>query len=109
MLVVLTLRHAPGRPQNESPIDGAELLALLPKQWRKNFREGTGFIAIRIETDENITTAQIRAQVVSVLANPEITQWRLVSCETLTHPRRDNRRINRAAAVRRVPQHAEWN
>ncbi|MEU8270548.1 hypothetical protein AB0B89_25745 [Sphaerisporangium sp. NPDC049002] len=108
MLVVLTLRRIIGKPSGEPPLDGERMLALLPRQWRKDFREGSGYIAIRIHTDEDITTAQIRAQVVAVLTNPEVTRWRLVSCETLTH-HQNPKRGNPATITRHTTQRAQWN
>ncbi|MEV7969831.1 hypothetical protein AB0O34_28200 [Sphaerisporangium sp. NPDC088356] len=108
MLVVLTMRRLKGEPSGEPPLDGERMLALLPRQWRKDFREGAGYIAIRIHTDENITSAQIREQVVAILSNPEVTRWRLVSCETLTHHEIE-RRGNPATLTRHTTQRAQWN
>ncbi len=108
MLVVLTMRRIKGKPSGEPPLDGERMLALLPRQWRKNYREGAGYIAIRIQADENTTAAQIREQVVAILTNPEITRWRLVSCEPLTqHP--TPRRGNPATITHHTTQHAQWN
>jgi hypothetical protein len=109
MLVVLTMRRIIEQPSSDSPVDGRRMLALLPRHWRKDFREGGGHIAIRIHTDENTTTAQIRAQVMATLTNPEISRWRLVTCETVTYRPREPRRPTPVPTVRHIHQRAEWN
>ncbi|MFC4586001.1 hypothetical protein [Sphaerisporangium corydalis] len=107
MLVVLTLRRDPRHPSDDSPVDGKRLLAQLPRQWDKELRQGVGFIAIRIHTEESVT-AQIRAQVVDTIANPELSPWRLVSCETLTQ-RQPRTRRNTPPAIQPFQQHSQWN
>ncbi|MCW2877909.1 MAG: hypothetical protein JWQ95_2009 [Sphaerisporangium sp.] len=87
MLVELTIRRTAGEPSPNSPVDGIRILALLPKQWRKDLRHVTGEIAIRVQTDEKITDAQIRAEVTSILTNPEVSDWELVTCHPLTNGR----------------------
>ncbi|GAA3804008.1 hypothetical protein GCM10022226_24760 [Sphaerisporangium flaviroseum] len=110
MLVVLTMRRIIGHPSGDSPVDGRRMLALLPRHWRKDLREGGGHIAIRIDTDDNTTTAQIRAQVVATLTNPEISRWRLVSCETVTPPRvHQPARPTPVPTARHIHQRSEWN
>ncbi|GII63938.1 hypothetical protein Skr01_40230 [Sphaerisporangium krabiense] len=104
MLVVLTMRRA--RPSCSSTVEGIRILALLPRQWRKDLTQAVGYIAIRIQTDEEVTAAQIRAQVAAILANPEIGHWELLTCETLAHHDGESRP---AAAARRAHQHAAWN
>ncbi|MGW4638901.1 hypothetical protein ACWEN6_10245 [Sphaerisporangium sp. NPDC004334] len=108
MLVVLTMRPARGRKMDAN-VDGKRLLALLPKQWEKEFKQAAGFVAIRIETDENIRSAQIHAQVVSVLTNPELGPWRLVSYETLLRDHRPPRATVPVAPARRADQRSQWN
>jgi hypothetical protein len=70
-------------PPMNSPVDGIRILALLPRRWRKDLRQATGDIVIRVQTDEEITDAQIRDQVVDILTNPEISHWELVTCQPL--------------------------
>ncbi|MEU9886216.1 hypothetical protein [Sphaerisporangium sp. NPDC051011] len=108
MLVVLTMRRAAGRPSEVSAVDGIRILALLPRQWRKDLTQAAGYIAIRIQTDEDVTAAQIRAQVTAILANPELGPWELLSCETLTLGPRDADPPP-AAEPGRPLQRAEWN
>ena len=108
MLVVLTMRPARGR-RLDAAVDGNRLLAMLPKQWDKEFKQAAGFVAIRIQTDEPIRTAQIHAQVVSVLTNPELGHWRLVSYETLIRDSRPSRTTVPVATAREVDQRAQWN
>ncbi|WP_214410616.1 hypothetical protein [Sphaerisporangium fuscum] len=88
MLVELTIRRTAGEPSPNSPVDGIRILALLPTQWRKDLKNVTGDIAIRIQTDENITKDQIRAEVNAVLTNPEVSDWELVNCHTLVNGHR---------------------
>ncbi|WP_248965997.1 hypothetical protein [Sphaerisporangium perillae] len=109
MLVVLTMRPVRGRPLRDPVVDGERLLALLPRQWEKEFKQAAGFVAIRIQAAENITTAQIYAQVVSVLTNPEIGNWRLVSYETLARDHHPPQRVVPVTTVRRAHQRAKWN
>jgi hypothetical protein len=109
ILVVLTMRHVTGRPSADSQVDGARMLALLPRQWDKDFRQAGGFIAIRINTDETVSPAHIRAQVVAILANPEVSRWRLVSCETLTPRTGESKGGLQAITVPHILQNAEWN
>ncbi|GGK93892.1 hypothetical protein Sme01_58420 [Sphaerisporangium melleum] len=109
MLVVLTLRPMRGRTLKETAVDGNRLLAMLPRQWDKEFMQTAGFIAIRISTEEEIRTAHVHAQVVSVLANPELGPWRLVSYETLLRDPNPPRALVPVATARQVDQHAAWN
>ncbi|MFC4536670.1 hypothetical protein [Sphaerisporangium dianthi] len=108
MLIVLTMRPSKGRKMDVT-VDGERLLALLPRQWDKEFKQAAGFVAIRIQTDENIRTAQIHAQVVSVLTNPELGHWRLVSYETLVRDEHPPRTTVPVATARRVDQRSQWN
>ncbi|MEV7966109.1 hypothetical protein AB0O34_09005 [Sphaerisporangium sp. NPDC088356] len=85
MLVELTIRRTAGEPLPNSPVDGIRILALLPKEWRKDLKNVTGDIAIRVHTDEEITSAQIRAEVTAILTNPEVSDWELVNCHALTN------------------------
>ncbi|MET8144111.1 hypothetical protein ABZU32_27715 [Sphaerisporangium sp. NPDC005288] len=87
MLVELTIRRTAGDPLPNSPVDGIRILALLPRKWRKDLKNVTGDIAIRVQTDEETTDAQIRAEVTQILTNPEVSDWELVTCRTLTNGR----------------------
>jgi hypothetical protein len=92
MLIELRIRRAAGEPLPNSPVDGIRILALLPKQWRKDLRNVTGDIAIRVHTDEETTNAQVRAEVTEILTNPEVSDWELVTCKTLPgHPTNQER------------------
>ncbi|MEU8268800.1 hypothetical protein AB0B89_16705 [Sphaerisporangium sp. NPDC049002] len=84
MLVELRIRRTAGEPSPNSPVDGIRILALLPKEWRKDLKNVTGDIAIRVHTDEEISSAQIRAEVTAILTNPEVSDWELVTCHALT-------------------------
>ncbi|WP_433241137.1 hypothetical protein ACQPYK_35720 [Streptosporangium sp. CA-135522] len=70
-------------------MDGIRILALLPERWRKDLRQATGDVVIRVHTDEDVTSAQIRAEVVEALADPAISHWELATCHTLTAGRRE--------------------
>ncbi|MBB6472672.1 hypothetical protein [Sphaerisporangium rubeum] len=83
MLFELTLRRTVDGGGVQSPIDGIRILALLPPRWRKDLKQATGDIVIRVNTDEDLTNSEVRAKVINVLANPEVSHWRLVSCHTL--------------------------
>jgi hypothetical protein len=108
MLVVLTMRRVERQPSDDSPVDGVRMLALLPRQWHKEFKQAAGYIAIRIRADEETSTAQIRAQVVAILTNPEVSRWRLVSFETLTSSHQGPRKALSVNA-RHIRQRAPWN
>ncbi|GGL07253.1 hypothetical protein Sme01_11860 [Sphaerisporangium melleum] len=85
MLVELTMhRAAPTRPTANSPIDGIRILALLPDEWRKDLRQANGGIVIRVDTEDDTTSDQIRATVAEVLKDPAISHWELSACQTLT-------------------------
>ncbi|MGV9779609.1 hypothetical protein, partial [Streptosporangium sp. NPDC003464] len=68
---------------NNSPVDGIRILALLPEKWRKDLRQATGDVVIRVHTDERVTSAQIRAEVIEALTDPAISHWELAACQTL--------------------------
>ncbi|WP_248964390.1 hypothetical protein [Sphaerisporangium perillae] len=91
MLVELTIRRTAGEPLPASPVDGIRILALLPNEWRKDLKHVTGDIAIRVHTDEETTGARIRARVTEILTNPEVSDWELVNCRTLTNGRPENK------------------
>jgi hypothetical protein len=40
-----------------------------------------------VHTDEETTDTQIRAEVTQILTNPEVSDWELVTCRTLTNGR----------------------
>jgi hypothetical protein len=91
MLVELRIRRTAGEALPNSPVDGIRILALLPRRWRKDLRQVTGDIAIRVHTDDHVTPAQIRAEVVAVLTNPEVSDWELVTCNALASGRHDTK------------------
>ncbi|WP_239137004.1 hypothetical protein [Sphaerisporangium rufum] len=64
-------------------MDGIRILAMLPRQWRKDLKNVTGDIAIRVNAGAGVTSAQIRDQVTAILAGPEVSDWELVTCRTL--------------------------
>lgn len=84
MLVELTMRRTAGEPAGDSPVDGIRILALLPERWRKDLRQATGDVVIRVHTDEDVTGAQIRAEAVEALTDPAISHWELADCHVLT-------------------------
>ncbi|GII88182.1 hypothetical protein Ssi03_61720 [Sphaerisporangium siamense] len=84
MLVELTLRRVAGEPSPNSPVDGIRILALLPRRWHKDLRHVTDEIAIRVQTDDHVTAAQIRDQVAEILTNPEVSDWAVLACEPVT-------------------------
>lgn len=94
MLVQLTMRRAAGESFVNSPVDGIRILALLPRKWRKDLRQSAGDIVIRVQTDEDVTGAEISAEVTRILTNPEVSHWRLVTCHTLS-PTRTEREEHR--------------
>jgi hypothetical protein len=83
MLVQLTIRRSHGLPMPASPVDGIRILALLPRDWHKDLSQAAGDIVIRVATDDGTTSAQVRAEVVTALANPEVGDWELTTCHTL--------------------------
>ncbi|MCT9933208.1 hypothetical protein N5079_23645 [Planotetraspora sp. A-T 1434] len=83
MLVQLTMRQTGGRRIPHSPVDGIRIMALLPGRWHKDLTQATGDIVIRVRADDKTTSAEIRAQVVEILTNPEVSHWELVTCHTL--------------------------
>lgn len=93
MLVQLRMHRTTGLSPVNSPVDGIRILALLPSKWRKDLNQSTGQIVIRVQTNEEITEADISAEVTRILANPEVSHWRLVSCRILstTHAEREDR------------------
>ncbi|RCG24020.1 hypothetical protein DQ384_33760 [Sphaerisporangium album] len=80
MLVEVTMHSAGLGPAANSPIDGIRILALLPEQWRKDLRQANGEIVIRVETDDDITSAQVHAMVTEALSDPAVSHWRLRAC-----------------------------
>ncbi|MEO3813659.1 hypothetical protein ABGB17_32080 [Sphaerisporangium sp. B11E5] len=107
MLFELTLRRTEVGATVQSPIDGIRILALLPPRWRKDLKQATGDIVIRVHTDEDLTSAEVRAEVAAVLANPEVSHWRLVTCHTLSVGR--GPRLGYWVTARRHGQRAQWN
>ncbi|MDP9866431.1 MULTISPECIES: hypothetical protein [Streptosporangium] len=91
MLVELTMRRSGGDPSNNSPVDGIRILALLPEKWRKDLRQATGEIVIRIHTDEETTSEQICAKVIEILADPAVNHWKLATCHILTTGNRESK------------------
>ncbi|MFF5207105.1 hypothetical protein [Streptosporangium sp. NPDC000396] len=94
MLVELMMRRATGERAGNSPVDGIRILALLPRRWRKDLRQATGEIVIRVHTDECMTNAQIRAEVTEILTDPAVNDWELVTCHTLAvghHERKEGK------------------
>ncbi|MDH2424473.1 hypothetical protein [Sphaerisporangium sp. TRM90804] len=108
MLFELTLRRSKGELSINSPVDGIRILALMPGRWRKDLRQSTGDIIIRVYTDDTVTNAQIRAEVRGILTNPEVSHWELVSCNTLTVGDHTPK-LNQWVASRRHGQRAQWN
>ncbi|GIH94895.1 hypothetical protein ACFFMN_24710 [Planobispora siamensis] len=90
MLIQLTMRRTGGVPVPSSPIDGIRIMALLPSRWHKDLTQATGDIVIRVRTDGDTTSADVRAEVTEILANPEVGHWELVTCRPL-HARHDER------------------
>ncbi|WP_433496275.1 hypothetical protein ACQP1K_14855 [Sphaerimonospora sp. CA-214678] len=82
--VELTIRRASGQPVRNSPVDGIRIMALLPGGWRKDLREATGEVVIRVYAGGALTSARIRAEVLGILADPGNEHWRLVSCRPVT-------------------------
>jgi hypothetical protein len=107
MLFELRLRRHQADEPVHSPIDGIRILALLPGRWRKDLRQATGDIVIRVHVDDDITPAQVRAEVGAVLANPEVSHWELVACHTLSVGR--GPRLGYWVTARRHGQQAQWN
>ncbi|MCG5216075.1 hypothetical protein [Streptosporangium sp. KLBMP 9127] len=83
MLIQLTMRRIDGLPIPNSPVDGIRILALLPSRWHKDVSQATGDIVIRVRTDEDTTSAQVRAEVTEILTAPEVDHWELVTCQPL--------------------------
>ncbi|MBG0829076.1 hypothetical protein HS041_14990 [Planomonospora sp. ID67723] len=83
MLIQLTMRRTSGVPIPNSPIDGIRIMALLPSRWHKDLTQATGDIVIRVRTDDDTTSADVRAEVSEILTNPEVDHWELVVCRTL--------------------------
>ncbi|WP_207621003.1 hypothetical protein [Streptosporangium minutum] len=127
MLVELTMRRTGGEPSGNSPIDGIRILALLPEKWRKDLKQATGEIVIRVQTDEDITSEQICVRVVAILTDPTVSHWKLATCHALTTENRESKeathdysrfadwRVQRVvggptgSADRRPDQRAQWN
>ncbi|WP_198166951.1 hypothetical protein [Microbispora sp. ATCC PTA-5024] len=86
MLVQLTMRRTAGHAPPNSPIDGIRIMALLPRRWRADLTQATGDIIIRVQTDEDVTGAEIGAEMAEILTNPEVSHWRLAACRTLSGP-----------------------
>ncbi|WP_214409139.1 hypothetical protein [Sphaerisporangium fuscum] len=107
MLVVLTMRHVTGRPSDTALIDGSGMLALLPRQWSKEFHQGSRYAAIRIQTDDDTGTGLVRAQVAAILTNPEMSNWELLTCEALIDAA--PRALVPAASPRHPLRLAGWN
>ncbi|MFC6081806.1 hypothetical protein [Sphaerisporangium aureirubrum] len=107
MLFELTLRRHQDGGAVHSPIDGIRILALLPGRWRKDLRQATGDIVIRVQTDEDLTSTEVRAEVKAVLTNPEISHWELVACHTLSVGR--GPRLGYWVTARRHGQRPQWN
>jgi hypothetical protein len=109
MLFELTLRQTATRQSTgNSPVDGIRILALLPGRWRKDLRQATGDIVIRVYTDDTVTNAQISAEVRAILTNPEVSHWELVTCHTLTVGDHEPK-LNYWMVARRHGQQAQWN
>lgn len=83
MVVQLTVRRVSGEEGTGSPVDGIRIMALLPPRWRKELGPIGGDIIIRVHPDEEITPAQIRAEVIKALENPEVRNWKLTACDTV--------------------------
>ncbi|WP_433236582.1 hypothetical protein ACQPYK_27330 [Streptosporangium sp. CA-135522] len=83
MLVELRIRRITSEPSHNSPIDGVRILSLLPGQWRKELTAANGDIVIRVHTDDDTTTAQIRVKVTAALSAPEVSHWELATCDTV--------------------------
>jgi hypothetical protein len=80
MMVELTVRRGVSPMVPESPIEGIRVMALFPRQWRRDFRHVDGDIVVRLEVYD-ASDAEIRRAVSAALTDPEIGQCQLVSCE----------------------------
>jgi adenylosuccinate synthase len=83
MLVQLTIRRATSMPMWESPLDGIRVLALLPRQWRKDLKKVNDGIVVQVQV-HGVTPEEIHAEVTTALADSEIGPWELVACAVLT-------------------------
>jgi hypothetical protein len=77
------MRQAAGERPVNSPVDGIRIMALLPQEWRKDLRNATGDVIIRVHTEEETTDVAIGAQVSRILAGSEVAHWELVACQVL--------------------------
>jgi hypothetical protein len=85
MLVELKMRRKSPWMTGNSPIDGIRILALLPGEWLKDLAHATGEIVIRIHAKDVTSSAEIRAEVVRILADPTVGHWEIVSCDSLAN------------------------
>lgn len=87
ILVELTMRRRPPRPHDGSLLDGVRILELLPGEWQKDLRHANGDIVIRLRTDDETTSTQIRARVTGALAGSAMGDWELVACDPVAGER----------------------
>ncbi|MFD8527781.1 hypothetical protein ACFV0L_10260 [Streptosporangium canum] len=92
MLVELTIKHITPKAPKNSPVDGVRILSLLPAQWRKELVSANGEIVVRVHTDDGATAAQVRVKVTAALTAPEVSHWRLATCDILAIGHPDPRR-----------------
>lgn len=84
MLFELTMRRRPPSVPANSPVDGIRILALLPDEWRKDLKQATGDVVIRVHVNDGTTNEEVRSKVAEILADPAVSHWEMVSSDILT-------------------------
>ncbi|GII62790.1 hypothetical protein Skr01_28750 [Sphaerisporangium krabiense] len=83
ILVELAIRRRDGNAAPNSLVAGIRILSLLPRNWRKDLQQTGEGMALRVYADV-LPAARIREEVAAVLTNPEVGEWEVAACRTLS-------------------------
>ncbi|WP_214414859.1 hypothetical protein [Sphaerisporangium fuscum] len=83
MFAELTMRRTSPLTPDSARVDGVRILALLPRRWSRHLRQAGEQIVIRVDTDDESTSAQLRATVSATLTHPSLHHWHLTTCHPL--------------------------